>query len=41
MGGLGCIGDKRKAEVLIRQQLSKAELELQTSSGIHETPFYA
>lgn len=40
MGGLGCIGDKRKAEVLIRQQLSKAELELQTS-GIHETPFYA
>lgn len=40
MGGLGCIGDNKKTEVLIRQQLSKAELELQTS-GIHETPFYA
>lgn len=36
MGGLGCIGDNRKPEVLIRQQLSKAELELQTLSGIPE-----
>lgn len=41
MGGLGCTRDKRKVEVLIRQQLSKAELERQTLSGIHETPFYA